>query len=112
MRSEIYDQLGDLFSIKVIRDIYNEGFYSLEVSNKLANKGDMLRYIGKLMGVEQAQITVFGEQANDIEMFQVAGTRVAVANASEELKRLADVTIGNNNEDAVANYLMQKYMKG
>ncbi|MBS6935602.1 MAG: HAD hydrolase family protein [Clostridium sp.] len=47
-------------------------------------------------------ITVFGDQANDKEMFEKAGTKIAVHNANQELKVLADIVIESNDDDGVA----------
>ena len=48
-------------SIKIIKDIYNEGYYTLEVSNKDANKGKMLEYVSEYLGIDLNNITVFGD---------------------------------------------------
>lgn len=100
---------GKQVSIKVIKDIYNGGFYTLEVSNIEANKGKMLDYVGSLLNVDMQDITVFGDQANDKEMFDLAGTKIAVSNASEELKALADTVVESNDCDGVARYLRKVY---
>lgn len=92
-------------SIKVIKDIYNEGFYTLEVSNKDANKGKMLEYVSNLLNVNMQDITVFGDQANDKEMFDLAGTKIAVGNANEMLKAMADKVVESNDCDGVVKYL-------
>jgi hydroxymethylpyrimidine pyrophosphatase-like HAD family hydrolase len=43
---------------------------------------------------------------NDIGMFKLAGTSVAVSNALEEVKAVADVVLPHSNdEDGVAKYL-------
>lgn len=97
-------------SIKIIKDIYNEGYYTLEVSNKDANKGKMLEYVSEYLGIDLNDVTVFGNQANDKEMFEKAGTKVAVNNANKELKSLADVIIESNDDDGVAKYLEREYL--
>lgn len=97
-------------SIKTIKDIYNEGYYTLEVSNKDANKGKMLEYISEYLGIDLDNITVFGDQENDKEMFEKAGTKVAVNNANRELKSLADIIIESNDDDGVAKYLEKEYL--
>lgn len=97
-------------SIKIIKDIYNEGYYTLEVSNKDANKGKMLEYVSEYLGVDLNNITVFGDQANDKEMFEKAGTKVAVNNTNRELKSLSDIIIESNDDDGVAKYLEREYL--
>lgn len=65
----------------------------------------MLEYVSEYLGVDFENITVFGDQANDKEMFEKAGTKIAVHNANQELKVLADIVIESNDDDGVAQYL-------
>jgi hydroxymethylpyrimidine pyrophosphatase-like HAD family hydrolase len=58
------------------------------------------------LGRETADVTVFGASVNDIGMFKLAGTSVAVSNALDEVKEVADIVLPHSNdEDAVAKYL-------
>ena len=41
---------------------------------------------------DTTRLTVFGDSVNDIGMFRLAGTSVAVANALEEVKAHADIS--------------------
>ena len=41
-------------------------------------------------------------------MLKGADTAVAVENAVPQVKEIADVTIGNNNENSVVNYMSEK----
>jgi hypothetical protein len=51
-------------------------------------------------------LTVFGDNLNDIGMFELANKAVAVANSHEDVLALADeVSAFTNEEDAVARYL-------
>ena len=57
---------------------------------------------------DSKDITVFGDSVNDIGMFKLAGTSVAVSNALEEVKFVADVVLAHSNdEDGVARYLRE-----
>jgi hypothetical protein len=47
----------------------------------------------------------FGDDFADIGMLKMAGTGVAVGNALDEVKQVADVVIGSNDEDGIAEYL-------
>jgi len=58
------------------------------------------------LGRGRADITVFGDSVNDLGMFKLAGTSVAVSNALDEVKAVADLVLPHSNdEDAVAKYL-------
>lgn len=46
----------------------------------------------------------------DIGMLKLCGKGVAMGNALEEVKSIADVVIGSNDEDGIAEYLAEKYL--
>jgi len=50
-------------------------------------------------------VVAFGDNFNDISMLEAAGTGVAMGNAEEAVKARADVVIGDNTTDAIADYL-------
>ncbi len=54
-----------------------------------------------------ANVIAFGDNYNDIEMLQNVGCGVAVGNAREEVKTIADKITLNNTEDGVAHYIKQ-----
>jgi 5-amino-6-(5-phospho-D-ribitylamino)uracil phosphatase len=90
-------------------DPYIHNHYFLEFSHPRANKGDSILEWAKHIGIDQEKVTVFGDNLNDIRLFELAGTRVAVRNAHEQLKKLADEIIGSNDEDSVAKYIRSRY---
>ena len=53
--------------------------------------------------VDIADVICVGDERNDISMIEVAGIGVAMANAREELKAVADyVTVNDNNHGGIA----------
>ncbi|MCM3625794.1 HAD family hydrolase [Paenibacillus glycanilyticus] len=105
LKLTVEQQFGGLVHIQFIKDAYIKDHYFLEMSHPLANKGEGARIWAKLVGSELEDVTVFGDNLNDLGMFRAAGTRIAVADAHEQIKQLADSIIGNSNEDAVARYI-------
>ena len=49
----------------------------------------------------------FGDGFNDLSMIQFAGQGVAMANAVEEVKSIADFVTTSNEEDGIAHALEQ-----
>ena len=49
----------------------------------------------------------FGDAANDLPMFEVAGHAVAMANGTEEARAAADAIAGSVDDDGFAGYLDQ-----
>jgi len=84
------------------------GCYFLTVLHPEADKAHGLRTVSEYMSHELSKITVFGDNLNDLGMFELAGTAVAVKNAQEEVKEAADIVLEyTNDEDAVAKYLKE-----
>lgn len=50
-------------------------------------------------------ITAFGDDYADIGMLNLCGTGIAMGNAISEVKEQADLIIGSNDEDGIAEYL-------
>ena len=57
----------------------------LDFMSKESNKGHAIREIQKILKISPDETMVFGDNLNDIEMLQSAGTSYAVANAREEV---------------------------
>jgi 5-amino-6-(5-phospho-D-ribitylamino)uracil phosphatase len=54
------------------------------------------------------RLVAFGDNMNDVPLFEAADESCAVANAVPELRALATRTIGSNDEDGVAAWLEQR----
>ncbi len=57
------------------------------------------------MGIPIENVTAFGDDLADIGSLKLCGTGVAMGNALPEVKAVADITIGTNDEDGIADYL-------
>ncbi|WP_249898136.1 Cof-type HAD-IIB family hydrolase [Paenibacillus sp. PK3_47] len=101
----VHERFGAEIQIHFIRDLYIEDHYFLEFSHPKGNKSDGLKLWARHLGLETKDILVFGDHLNDLGLFAAAGTRVAVQNAHEELKMLADTVTASNNENGVAVFL-------
>lgn len=89
------------------RDTYLRDYYFLEISHPLANKEEALKEWTSLVGCAPGDVTVFGDNLNDLGLFREARKRIAVANAHKELKLIADEVIGTNDHDGVARYIQE-----
>lgn len=57
------------------------------------------------LGLPITQIIAFGDDYADIGMLTMCGLGIAMGNAIEEVKKVADVVIGSNDEDGIASWL-------
>ena len=102
----VYEFLKDKFRCIFSRDIYTDAPW-LEVLPKHASKASAAKILKEKLGCDR--IVCFGDEINDIPMFEIADEKYAVANAAPELKALATAVIGSNDEDAVAKWLVKKF---
>lgn len=68
-------------------------------------KENAIKRLCEHIGADIADITAFGDDLADIGMLKMCGTGVAMGNALPEVKAAADVSIGSNDEDGIADYL-------
>jgi len=98
----VADRYGPAVHLHFMLDNYIKDHYFLEISHPLANKEHGLMLWCEQVGCQPEEVTVFGDNLNDIGMFKQAGRRMAVSSAHPELKLMASEVIGSNDEDSVA----------
>lgn len=76
------------FDVKVV----TSGSLWLDFLFPNANKGAGIRALADHLGLRREEILSFGDNFNDIEMFQASGTSVAVENARPGIAELCDYT--------------------
>ena len=103
--ADLRGRFGSQVTCGLIHDVYMPDYYQLQVHHPDANKGAALRWVAGHLGVAPGDITVFGDNDNDLAMFAVAGRRLAVANAEPHVRAAADAVLGSCDEDAVATYV-------
>ena len=84
---------------------------SLEVLPKGANKGQGVKTLLRQLSANPENVMAIGDAANDVEMLQVAGFAVAVKNASEKTKAVADEIVASNNDGGVAEAIERFVLK-
>ncbi|MBQ9904315.1 MAG: HAD family phosphatase [Synergistaceae bacterium] len=75
---------------------------NIEINDLKANKGEGLKFLADYLGIPMESTLAFGDGLNDIRMIQNAGIGVAMANAVDEVKGIADYVTLDCNHDGVA----------
>ena len=75
--------------------------YLVEVLTKGVNKAFGLEKLAQKLNIQPSEIAAIGDAANDIEMLEYAGLAVAMGNASEEVKAIADIVTDTNENNGV-----------
>lgn len=74
----------------------------LEIMDKGCNKGYGVKILADYLGIKKEEIICIGDQANDIEMITNAGLGVAMGNAIDEVKEVAEYVTDTNDNNGVA----------
>jgi Cof subfamily protein (haloacid dehalogenase superfamily) len=85
--------------------------YYLDITNKDANKGAVVEYLSRHMGVPAEEIATIGDQPNDVLMFKRSGLSIAMGNASDQVKSQAHVTTDSYNDEGFAK-AMERFVLG
>lgn len=93
--------LRSAFNVKKITSTYSAKYW-LEVMADDVNKGTALNFLLDYLKISQSESIAFGDQENDLEMLQFAGTSVAMENAIPLIKQTAAQTTSSNDEAGVA----------
>lgn len=89
--------------------ISRDGEYGIEIMAKMVNKGAALEKLCGLLAVSLEDVMAIGNEGNDVEMIARAGVGVAMGNAYDELKSLAALVTGTNDDLGVA-HVLRKYI--
>lgn len=84
----------------------------IDITAANVNKGSTLEVWSDLTGIPLPEVIGFGDSANDVEFMQEVGWAVAMGNAVDEVKSLADRVIGHTDENGLATYLNQVVTTG
>ncbi len=96
IQREIADALPAGLSV-----VQTAAFY-LEVIPAGTDKGEGLRRVCRVAGIDPSQAIAFGDSENDIPMLRAAGLGIAMGNADDAVKAAADRITLSNNDNGIA----------
>ncbi|MBP2000538.1 Cof subfamily protein (haloacid dehalogenase superfamily) [Paenibacillus shirakamiensis] len=104
--------------IPVFKELLGDGVHItkskpnfLEFMHKEGTKGAALTFLADHFGCDLSETIAIGDSWNDHEMLEVAGLGVAMGNAIQPLKELADYITASNNEDGVKQVIEEFVLK-
>lgn len=91
-----------------IQHFSGEDWYQFSVCD--VNKATAVAHIANAAGVSLGEIVAFGDDHNDIVMLHECGVGVAMSNAIDECKAVADYVCGDCDEDGVARWIEENML--
>ncbi|MBK8981303.1 MAG: Cof-type HAD-IIB family hydrolase [Ignavibacteria bacterium] len=100
---------GMYLKVKYFRSQSFQGVYNIEITRKGINKNTGLKILSKHLKLKKEEVMVFGDWYNDKDLFEFGGTNIALDNAVDELKDIADYITDKSNEDDGIGHFLQKF---
>lgn len=97
--------LGDRFLFVVHPFASSTACFNGEIIPRWISKGKAVALVCRHLGADPRDAVAFGDSMNDAAMLEQAGTAVAMGNACEELKAMADIVCEDADHDGVARQL-------
>lgn len=104
--ADFVKEFGEKYKDKMI--VNSGGPRLAEFVNPAASKGAAVRFLADYYGVKYDEIIAVGDSTNDLELLRGEWHGVAVGDAKEELKKVADEITVPYNEQPVK-HLLEKY---
>ena len=83
---------------------FSDGYWYKFTKNNVT-KEDAILHMCEVCKITVDDIIAFGDDYADIGMLKLCGAGVAMGNAIDEVKAIADCVIGDNDHDGIAKYL-------
>ncbi|MGX7031529.1 Cof-type HAD-IIB family hydrolase [Vagococcus zengguangii] len=90
-------------------NIVRSGSYLFEFVEKTVSKAAGMAQLGRMLMIDQSEMMALGDEENDASMIEYAGLGVAMGNATEQIKQLAQFETKTNDEHGVA-YAINKFV--
>ncbi len=101
----LWQKFSQIHGVTLTKAIAN----NIEVNHRSANKGFGLKQLCQILKLEPRNVMAIGDSDNDLRMLEFAGLSVAMGNASEEIKAMANHVTLPFYEDGVA-HAIEKYV--
>ena len=89
--------------------IQRSGAFYLEITSQSAKKSQGIAYILQKEALSPEETAAFGDGHNDLPMFSMVGTPIAMENGSQEVKKQAKYITRSNDQDGVG-WGIKKYL--
>ncbi|MBE7170706.1 MAG: HAD family phosphatase [Williamsia sp.] len=104
LEAELHRIYGDQMNVYTSKPTY------LEIMRRDASKTNAVKFLMERYGIQREEVIAIGDNFNDKEMIDFAGTGIAMGNAPDEVKAVADWVTDTNQHDGVRK-AFEKYIQ-
>lgn len=98
VRENIIQELASETTI----ELSNSSLTNIEINAVGVNKARAIEIVCSRLGIEMDNVMAMGDSLNDIKMIEESGFGVAMGNAQEEVKKVANYVTNDHTKDGVA----------
>lgn len=106
---EVVSFLKEKYGDKI--NVNRSNIVLIEIVSKDASKGNAVKWLANKYNINREEIICIGDAENDNSMIEYAGLGVAMGNAMDTTKRVADFITDTNNNDGVAKVIREIALK-
>ena len=77
----------------------------MNITKSGVTKENVIKLISDKLNIKLEDITAFWDDYADIGMFKMVGLGIAMGNAIDDVKKIADIIIDTNDNDGIGKYL-------
>jgi phosphoglycolate phosphatase len=89
----------------------SDSMYAYHINSKGVNKANGFLEVMKMFSAKKEDVIAIGDSQTDVPLFKLAGTSVALGNASEEVRSQATITVPGHAGDGVIEALEKVQLK-
>lgn len=90
-------------------NVFRSDPFYVELLPRYVDKGVAVEKLVKHLDIQREKVICIGDSYNDLPMLRFAGMGVAMGNAQQEVKEMADYVTASNDEDGIVN-VIDKFM--
>lgn len=83
----------------------------VQIMNSQATKSNGIEAVARRLGIDMSEVASFGDDLNDVDMLKRTGIGVAMGNAIDEVKSIADHVCDTNEEDGMAVWIRENILR-
>ncbi|WP_172199480.1 Cof-type HAD-IIB family hydrolase [Saccharibacillus qingshengii] len=92
--------------------ITNSSMENLEINPEGISKASGIAQVCELLDITMEQVIAVGDSMNDIAVIEAVGLGVAMGNAQDAVKQMADIVVASNNEDGIVQVIREYLLDG
>jgi Cof subfamily protein (haloacid dehalogenase superfamily) len=104
-KRSVIERFSDRVTAKIMQNHKGSQHSYCDITVAEVNKAVAFQKWCELLQIKPDQVMGFGDSENDLEFLQEVGYAVAMGNASDQIKQVANRTIGHANDKGLSTYL-------